>query len=140
MQMNEKIAFSVCLVVKTVRNQLSETHWQTFFQFLLYKTLNVYCGFVFKKPLSENDILVHVIQHNINLVSGVMLELISSTLIINPGRHGGGGVVNLTPLDFLALNFCSLTDYQKLWHNCSLLIVIISFDPNSVTSRLTTSS
>ena len=30
---------------------------------------------------------------------------------------------------FLALNFCSSTDYQKLWHNCSLFVKT-SFDPN----------
>ena len=29
---------------------------------------------------------------------------------------------------FLALNFCSSTDYQKLWHDCSLFL--LSFDPN----------
>ena len=39
----------------------------------------------------------------------------------------------------LALNFCSLTDCQKLWYNCSLF-VNTSFDPNYVTSRLMTSS
>ena len=37
--------------------------------------------------------------------------------------------VKLTPPSiFLALNFCSLTDYKKLWHNCSLFVKI-SFDP-----------
>ena len=30
---------------------------------------------------------------------------------------------------FLGLNFCSLTDYQKLWCNISL-VVNTSFDPN----------
>ena len=30
---------------------------------------------------------------------------------------------------FLALNFCSLTDCQKLWHNC-FLFVNTSFDTN----------
>ena len=38
-------------------------------------------------------------------------------------KRGGGG------LDFLALNFCSLTDYQKLRHNCSLFVKA-SFDTN----------
>ena len=33
----------------------------------------------------------------------------------------------------VALNFCSLTDCQKLWHNCSLF-VNICFDTNKVTS------
>ena len=41
---------------------------------------------------------------------------------INPGRHKGGGVNLNPPPIFLALNFCSLTDYQKLWHNCSLFV------------------
>ena len=52
--------------------------------------------------------------------------------VISPRRHKGGGGegINLThPLDFLAVNFCSLTDYQKLWHNCSLFVKT-SFDPN----------
>ena len=40
----------------------------------------------------------------------------------------GGGQIN-HPSIFLALNFCSLTDYQKLWHNCSLF-VNTSFDTN----------
>ena len=30
---------------------------------------------------------------------------------------------------FLALNFCFLTDYQKLWYTC-FLFVKTSFDPN----------
>ena len=41
----------------------------------------------------------------------------------------GGGVKLTPPSIFLALNFCSLTDCQKLWHNCSLF-VNISFDTN----------
>ena len=56
------------------------------------------------------------------------------TDLINPRRHkgggGGGGAVNLTPPSiFLALNFCSLSDHQKLSHNCSLFVKT-SFDPN----------
>ena len=44
---------------------------------------------------------------------------------------GGGGGVQLTPRPsiFLALYFCSLTDCQKHWHNCSLF-VNTSFDTN----------
>ena len=41
-------------------------------------------------------------------------------------RMGG---VNLTTSIFLVLNFCSLTDYQNLWHNCSLFVKT-SFNPN----------
>ena len=39
-----------------------------------------------------------------------------------------GGKID-TPSIFLALNFCSLTDCQKLWHNSSLF-VNTSFDTN----------
>ena len=46
---------------------------------------------------------------------------------------GGGGDQIDPPLIFLALNFCSWTDCQKLWHNCSLF-VNTSFDTNEVTS------
>ena len=44
------------------------------------------------------------------------------------GIRGGGGQSE-PPSIFLALNFCSLTDYQKPWHNCSLF-VNTSFDYN----------
>ena len=40
-----------------------------------------------------------------------------------------GGQSDPPPSIFLSLNFCSLTDYQKLWHNCSLLVKT-SFDLN----------
>ena len=49
-------------------------------------------------------------------------------MLINHRRQNGGRG-NLTPLDFLTLNFCSLTDYQKLRHNCSKFVKT-SFDPN----------
>ena len=39
------------------------------------------------------------------------------------------GVKLTHPSIFLTLNFCSLTDCQKLWHNCSLF-VNTSFDTN----------
>ena len=46
------------------------------------------------------------------------------------GTRGEGGFQSDHPLSiFLALNFCSLTDYQKLWHNCSLFVKT-SFDSN----------
>ena len=44
-------------------------------------------------------------------------------------KGGGGGRQIDPPSIFLALNFCSLTDSQKLWHNCSLF-VNTSFDTN----------
>ena len=40
----------------------------------------------------------------------------------------GGGQIN-PPSILLAINVCSLTDCQKLWHNCSLF-VNTSFDTN----------
>ena len=43
------------------------------------------------------------------------------------------GQIDPPPSIFLALNFYSLTDSQKLWHNCSLF-VNTSFDTNKVTS------
>ena len=48
----------------------------------------------------------------------------------NPRSLGGGmgGQIDL-PSIFLALNFCSLTDCQKLLHSCSLF-VNTSFDTN----------
>ena len=38
-------------------------------------------------------------------------------------------LMSINPRMHLALNFCSLNDYQKLWHNCSLFVKT-SFDPN----------
>ena len=52
----------------------------------------------------------------------------------NPSSlEGGGGQIDPPPSIFLALNFCSLTDCQKLWHNCSLFVNTF-FDTNYVTS------
>ena len=48
---------------------------------------------------------------------------------VNPRSLGSGGGANWPPSIFLALNFCSLTDYQKLWYSCSLF-VNTSFDTN----------
>ena len=50
-------------------------------------------------------------------------------IYFNPRSLEGGGGQFDPPLDFLALNFCSLTDCQKLWHNC-YLFVNTSFDTN----------
>ena len=39
------------------------------------------------------------------------------SVFLNPRRHdGGGGAILNIPSRFFALNFCSLADYQKLWH------------------------
>ena len=46
----------------------------------------------------------------------------------SPGGRGGVGRAQIDPPSiFLSLNFCSLTDCQKLWHNC-FLFVNTSFD------------
>ena len=55
--------------------------------------------------------------------------VINVSFNINPRRHKGGGGQSDPPSIFLALNFCSLADYQKLWHNCSLFAKTF-FDPN----------
>ena len=56
------------------------------------------------------------------------IELVQLICLTLEALRGGGVKVN--PLSiFLALNFCSLTDCQKLWHNCSLF-VNTSFDTN----------
>ena len=56
-----------------------------------------------------------------------------AALTLEALRGGGGGrgkgQIDPHPSIFLALNFCSLTDCQKLWHNCSLF-VNTSFDSN----------
>ena len=49
-------------------------------------------------------------------------------MFFNPRSLEGGGQID-PPSIFLALNFYSLTDCQKLWHNCSLF-VNTSFDTN----------
>ena len=60
--------------------------------------------------------------------TSVDIKWMMSSLIINPKSLEGGS--NWPPPSmFLALNFCSLTDCQKLWHNCSLF-VNTSFDTN----------
>ena len=49
--------------------------------------------------------------------------------IFNPrSLEEGGGQIDPTSI-FFALNFCSLTDCQKLWHNC-FLFVNTYFDSN----------
>ena len=61
-------------------------------------------------------------------------KLSSSSPFNRSSLEGGGGWGQIDPHSmFLALNFCSLTDCQKLWHNCSLF-VNTSFDINYVRS------
>ena len=55
----------------------------------------------------------------------------AAQLTIEASRGGGGGGRGQTDLPsiFLALNFCCLTDCQKIWYSCSLLVTT-SFDSN----------
>ena len=63
-------------------------------------------------------------------VQGVPPPLPSITfLVLTLEGTKGRGDFDPLPSNFLALNFCSLADCQKLWLNCSLF-VRISFDPN----------
>ena len=65
-------------------------------------------------------------------VTNIAIVLLRQLFLIklNPRNLGGGGVkLTIPPSIFLALNFCSPTDCQKLWHNCSLF-VNTSFDTN----------
>ena len=56
-------------------------------------------------------------------------EALALALTLEALRGGGGGGQSDPPSFILALNFCSLTDCQKLWHNCSFF-VNTSFDIN----------
>ena len=56
------------------------------------------------------------------------LKLICNHVSLTLEGVGGGGQSD-TPSIFLALNCFSLTDYQKVWHNCSLFVET-PFDPN----------
>ena len=54
----------------------------------------------------------------------------AAQLTIEASRGGGGGRGQTDlPSIFLALNFCCLTDCQKIWYSCSLLVTT-SFDSN----------
>ena len=55
--------------------------------------------------------------------------MFSMSNTLNP-RKLEGGRVQINPSRFIfGFKFCSLTDCQKLWHNCSLF-VNTSFDTN----------
>ena len=57
-------------------------------------------------------------------------HFVRALLTLEALRGGGGGQIDPPPPSiFLALNFCFLTDCQKLWHNCSLF-GNTSFDTN----------
>ena len=57
------------------------------------------------------------------------LSVPSCSLALEGMRKWAGHFDHPPPSIFLALNFCSLTDYKKTWHNCSLF-VNTSFDLN----------
>ena len=67
---------------------------------------------------------------NVWLINDFTIQLFYIFLTLEVLREdGGGGQIDPPPSIFLALNFCSLTDCQKLWHNCSLFVKK-SFDTN----------
>ena len=68
---------------------------------------------------------VLLIAPSLSNIKNISREFISPA----PTPKGGGGGQIETPWIFLALNYCSLTDYEKLWSNCSLF-VNTSFDVN----------
>ena len=76
---------------------------------------------------------------NWNINKYIYKNKIRLTLEALRGGGGGGGHSGSPPQGFLALNFCCLTDWQKLWCHCSML-VNTSFDANKVTSQPMTSS
>ena len=45
----------------------------------------------------------------------IVLDIVIDLLTLETLTWGGGSL-------FLALNFCRLTDWQKLWYNCSLFV------------------
>ena len=62
-----------------------------------------------------------------------MLFDMTCTLYLTLEKLSGMGVKIDTPLDFFFVsNFCCLTDFQKLWYNCSMF-VSTSFDAIYVT-------
>ena len=72
---------------------------------------------------TKNKALNKVMKNRINIVSSDVE--VSDTLTLEALR---GGQID-PPSIFLALNFCSLTDYQKIWYDC-FLFVNTSFDTN----------
>ena len=101
------IVFDIYFLVKIPQDFLSELFQEVGLVFIFYNNNKT------RKMVGEIE-TVYIIVND----------------LINPRRHKrrGGGQSD-TPSIFLALNLCSLTDYQKLWHNCSLLVKT-SFDPN----------
>ena len=92
--------------------------WVLNYVFILFRGLN--------SLLLFRIILIYFPQFVWNVESSTVLQCFNSR------RHKGD---QSDPTSI----FCSLTDYQKLWHNCSLFVKT-SFDPNYVTPRLMTSS
>ena len=109
---------------------------------------NIICGVIYRHPKAQLQNMLDFVHNTVDkinkenkyclLLSDFNIDLLKfdshpgTEEFINPrSLEGGGGGVKLTPPPsiFLALNFYSLTDYEKLWHNCSLF-VNTSFDTN----------
>ena len=78
-------------------------------------------------PSNFKNARVQLLQTSIKL--STILDITVQIKLILTLEALGGGVKLTPPSIFLALNFCSLTDCQKLWYNCSLF-VNTSFDTN----------
>ena len=70
-------------------------------------------------------------REHANLVTSCIISvLVNESILTLEGMKAGGHFDPPPhPFEFLALNFFTLTDYQKPWHNCSLFVKT-SFDPN----------
>ena len=97
-----------------------------------------YLNFESNQPLDHKLSMVRALNHRADCVASDPDYMRKEKKNINLRRHKGGGgggggreeEVNLTPPSiFLALNFCSLNDHQKLLHNCSLFVTT-SFEPS----------
>ena len=73
------------------------------------------------------ELLHFVINSNVCALKHI--EAMKSTAFYSAEERISGFVKLPPPSIFLVLNFCSLTDCQKVWHNCSLF-VNTSFDTN----------
>ena len=86
----------------------------------------VSAGLPLTSPLILNQTDIFTSQKMVHGIEIIEHEYFTLALTLEGIR---GGCQSDPPSIFLVLNFYSLTDYQKLWHNCSLFVKT-SFDPN----------
>ena len=85
----------------------------------------VFCGTA--EPASANAQLLYFLDFLTSIIESKIVKRIKSKIVdsemVNPrSLEREGGWSNWPPSIFSALNFCSSTDWQKLWHNCSLFV------------------